>query len=189
MSLVRDREAAVTGPQRMPQPYMSASLAGLLLGIVLLAAFVFAGRGLGASGAFADLVAAAFDRVAPSFVASRPALADRLPGDVQLADEWIVWQMAGLLVGAALSAKLARRWGKPISGGIVQRPGRARIGRAVAGGVLMGIGARLAYGCTSGLALSGGAMLATGAWVFIPIAFATAIGVTLLVRSSTPAAW
>lgn len=44
----------------------------------------------------------------------------------------------------------------------------------------MGMGARLAYGCTSGLALSGGALLATGAWIFIPLAFGTAILVTRL---------
>jgi uncharacterized protein len=49
----------------------------------------------------------------------------------------------------------------------------------------MGVGARLAYGCTSGLALSGGALLATGAWLFIPVAFATAIAVTLLSRART----
>jgi uncharacterized protein len=184
-----DGERTGASAQSTPQPYMNPSVAGIVLGVVLLSAFVVAGRGLGASGAFADFVAAALDRITPSFVTARPALADRLPSGVRLADEWIVWQIVGLVIGAALSAKLAGRWGKPISGGIAQRPSRARIARAVAGGVLMGIGARLAYGCTSGLALSGGAMLATGAWVFIPIAFATAIGVTLLVRSSAKAAW
>jgi hypothetical protein len=46
----------------------------------------------------------------------------------------------------------------------------------------MGLGARLAYGCTSGLGLTGGALLATGAWIFIPVAFGTAAFVTLLAR-------
>jgi len=35
----------------------------------------------------------------------------------------------------------------------------------VLGGVLFGFGARLARGCTSGVALSGGAVLSLGAWV------------------------
>jgi len=48
----------------------------------------------------------------------------------------------------------------------------------------MGLGARLAYGCTSGLALSGGALLSTGAWLFISLAFGTAIAVTLLSRDA-----
>jgi hypothetical protein len=32
--------------------------------------------------------------------------------------------------------------------------------------------------------LSGGALLSTGAWLFIPLAFGTAIAVTLLARDS-----
>jgi uncharacterized protein len=170
-------------PHSMTRPYVNAAHAGIALGLVLLAAFVFAGRGLGASGAFADVVGLAFDRTAPSFVAARPTLADRLPTGVSLGDEWIVWQIVGVFIGAAVSARVAGRWGRAGHRDVSQAPGNSRLGRALAGGVLMGVGARLAYGCTSGLALSGGAMLATGAWVFIPIAFATAIGVSLLVRS------
>jgi uncharacterized membrane protein YedE/YeeE len=44
----------------------------------------------------------------------------------------------------------------------------------------MGLGARLAYGCTSGLGISGGALMVTGAWIFIAAAFGTAMLVTLL---------
>ncbi|MGA9056855.1 MAG: YeeE/YedE thiosulfate transporter family protein, partial [Terriglobia bacterium] len=40
------------------------------------------------------------------------------------------------------------------------------------GGVLTGYGARLARGCTSGLALSGGAVLSAGAWAFMMAVFA-----------------
>ena len=65
-----------------------------------------------------------------------------------------------------------------------ERAGGARIARAFAGGALMGVGARLAYGCTSGLALSGGALMTTGAWLFIPVAFGTAILVTRLLRGA-----
>ena len=42
---------------REPAPYLNPYLAGLGLGLVLLTAFVFMGRGLGASGAFSTLVA------------------------------------------------------------------------------------------------------------------------------------
>jgi len=38
---------------------------------------------------------------------------------------------------------------------------------AFIGGAIMGYGARLARGCTSGQALSGGAVLATGSWIFM----------------------
>ena len=42
-----------------------------------------------------------------------------------------------------------------------------RVAFALVGGAIMGYGARLARGCTSGLALSGGAVLSVGAWVFM----------------------
>lgn len=174
---------------RVAAPYVNASVAGVALGFVLLASYVFAGRGIGASGAFADIVGAAIDRTAPALVTGRPALADRLPAVTRLADEWIVWQLIGVCVGAAISARLAGRW--RTNAGAHPRNAQSdaasrspSLSRAIAGGVLMGVGARLAYGCTSGLALSGGALLATGAWLFIVIAFATAILVAFVARAS-----
>jgi uncharacterized membrane protein YedE/YeeE len=38
----------------------------------------------------------------------------------------------------------------------------------------MGLGAVLARGCTSGQALTGGALLSVGSWLFIAAAFAAA---------------
>ncbi len=38
----------------------------------------------------------------------------------------------------------------------------------------MGFGAKLARGCTSGQALTGGALLGVGSWIFIVTAFAAA---------------
>jgi hypothetical protein len=38
---------------------------------------------------------------------------------------------------------------------------------ALTGGVIMGFAARLGRGCTSGQALSGGAMLSVGSWIFM----------------------
>jgi uncharacterized membrane protein YedE/YeeE len=42
-----------------------------------------------------------------------------------------------------------------------------RLGLALAGGILSGFGARVAAGCTSGLGLSGSAVLATAGFVFL----------------------
>ena len=46
-------------------PYASPYLAGVGVGVVLLLAFVLMGRGLGASGAFSSVVAAAVTTAAP----------------------------------------------------------------------------------------------------------------------------
>jgi len=192
---------------RIPRSYADAGRCGFALGLVLLASFVLAGRGLGASGAFAAAAGETFDALGVQM--TNPALLDRIPVGLSLLNDWIVLEIAGVMIGGALSAWLARRMrfghtskgnvaGLPLSrerreGPAVVPDKRAKasadpgpsvvpssIGKALAGGALMGLGARLAYGCTSGLALSGGALMATGAWVFIPIAFGTAMAVTLL---------
>ena len=163
-----------------PRPYVNGTLAGVALGVVLLASFVVAGRGLGASGAFAAVAGNAVGSVAPAVLASDPGLADRLPTGVALLDDWIVLEIVGVVIGAGISAVLAGRWRAGAS-----TPGPRRLVRAVAGGTLMGLGARMAYGCTSGLALSGGALLATGAWIFIPLGFGTAVLVTLVARRAS----
>ena len=43
---------------------------------------------------------------------------------------------------------------------------------AFIGGSIMGFGARLARGCASGMALTGGATLALGSWAFMLMMFA-----------------
>ena len=129
------------------RPYADATTGGIALGLVLLASFILAGRGIGASGAFAATAGPVAATLASGAIESQVSLADRL--------------------------RTATNDGS-----------RGRISRAIAGGALMGLGARLAWGCTSGLALSGGALLSTGAWTFIPLAFGTAIIVTALARDS-----
>lgn len=159
------------------RPYADGTMAGIALGLVLLASFILAGRGIGASGAFAATAGPIAAVVDPGTIEAAPALADRLPTQFAPWNDWIVLELLGVIVGAMVSARFAGRWRSATND---RAPGR--LTRAVAGGALMGLGARLAYGCTSGLALSGGALLSTGAWLFIPLAFATAIGVTALAR-------
>lgn len=157
--------------------YVDGTAAGIALGMVLLASFVVAGRGIGASGAFAATAGPVAAVVSRGTIASSGALADRIPVAFEPWNDWIVLELLGVIIGALFSARLSGRWRSATND-----RSRGRLSRAVAGGALMGLGARLAYGCTSGLALSGGALLSTGAWLFIPLAFATAITVTLLSR-------
>ena len=156
--------------------YMDGAVAGIALGLVLLTSFVVAGRGIGASGAFAAAAGPVGAKLTPHAF-ENSSLADRLPQTFAPWNDWIVLELLGVIGGALISARLSGRWRAATND-----RGRSRVSRAIAGGALMGLGARLAYGCTSGLALSGGALLSTGAWLFIPLAFGTAIAVTLLAR-------
>ena len=53
---------------------------------------------------------------------------------------------------------------------------------AFAGGLLSGFAAQIARGCTSGQAVTGGAQLALGSWVFMFSVFAGAYGLAWFVR-------
>jgi hypothetical protein len=168
--------------------YADPILAGVALGILLFLTIVLVGRGLGASGAFATASAAAAHAVAPGRTAAHPYLADYVPtGRAGLLGDWTVIELLAVAAGAWLSARLARRPPAPLTS-IAGESSRTRLAQALVGGCLMGAGARLAHGCTSGLGLTGGALLATGAWLFIPVAFGSAFLVAFLQRRLTRAA-
>ena len=159
------------------RPYLNPYVAGVGLGLVLLACFVVTGQGLGASGAFAEAASATIAAVAPKQAASN----SYVQGYVQDGALWIVFEVLGIVVGGGLSAVLAGRFKVEI----VRGPAMAvtpRLLAALAGGVLMGLGAVLARGCTSGQALSGGAMLSAGSWAFMATVFVAGYGVAAWFR-------
>jgi hypothetical protein len=57
-----------------------------------------------------------------------------------------------------------------------------RLGLALAGGCLVGYASRLANGCTSGQALTGGAMLLSGSLAFMVCVFAGGYAAAWFVR-------
>jgi uncharacterized membrane protein YedE/YeeE len=160
------------------KPYADPYLSGIALGLVLLAAFVFVGRGIGASGAFASIAATTVNSVAPSAVRGNAFLTDHLGA---LWKDWLVVEVAGVFVGGFISAALAGRLRFTIERGARDTP-RGRLIAAASGGAVMGVGAVLARGCTSGQALTGGALLSVGSWVFIAGAFAAAYAASWMRR-------
>jgi uncharacterized membrane protein YedE/YeeE len=114
--------------------------------------------------------------------AAMPALAGYLPsGAWSPLGDWLVWELAGVAVGAFVSAWLAGRLTWTYERGTQITPA-LRSGGALAGGIVMGVGAKFARGCTSGQALSGGALLSAGSWIFIVVAFAAAYACAPLAR-------
>jgi uncharacterized membrane protein YedE/YeeE len=165
--------------KRYADPYV----AGVGIGLVLLAAYAIAGRGLGASGAFASVVATGMAVVeggaaAAASPATAPYLTDGLASPLH---DWLVLELLGVIAGGFASAWFAGRTKAAIERGEGVSPSR-RVSVAMAGGVLMGLGARLARGCTSGQALTGGALLAAGSWIFLATCFATGYALSPLAR-------
>jgi hypothetical protein len=164
-----------------PAPYANPYLAGMGLGLVLLAAFVLVGRGLGASGAVTAVVAWALNLVSPSHARGLEWLSGRLATGESPLKEWLVFEETGAFLGALLSGLLARRFALTVEKG-PRASTRARLAMAFLGGALMAVGAAFALGCTSGQALTGGALLNLGSWAFMLMVFAGAYAVAALMR-------
>lgn len=148
------------------QPYWNPYASGVLLGLVLAGSFLLTGHGLGASGALGRLVGAAADVVAPAAVDTNPYLAPIAGGDSDPFDNWGIPVLLGALLGGFVSGLLGGRVRAETFHGPRISPHQRWV-FALLGGSLVGFGARLARGCTSGQALSGGAMLSLGSWAFM----------------------
>jgi hypothetical protein len=168
---------AEPGGERYWNPY----LAGTLLGVLLFASNFTTGHGLGASGGMSRIVAVATDAVAPGEVDRNGYFAALARPAAAALDHWLVWLLLGVALGAAVSGALAGR----LRPGIYRGPRISvpvRLAMALAGGALMGYGSQWARGCTSGQALSGGAVLAAGSWAFMFSVFASGYALAYAVR-------
>jgi hypothetical protein len=175
------RERGADTARAAARPYANPYLAGIGLGLVLLAAFVLVGRGLGASGAFNSMVAWLVSLVAPAYARSNEFLAGYLEDGTHPLKAWLVFEVVGVLVGALLSGLLAGR----VAVGVEKGPRvgvAARLALAFVGGALMAVGAAFGRGCTSGQALTGGALLNLGSWAFMMSVFGGAYAVAFLFR-------
>lgn len=167
--------------QNKEEKYWSPYLAGFVLGLVLLATFVVMGRGLGASGALMRSVTYVVDTVSPEHVDNNPYYAKYAGGDKNPLNNWLVFEVIGVLLGGLISGLMAGRFRWKTEHGPRISP-KGRLAFAFLGGGIMGFGARMALGCTSGQALSGGATLATGSWAFMMTMFAAAYAIAYFVR-------
>jgi uncharacterized membrane protein YedE/YeeE len=164
----------------MPRPYWNPYLAGIGLGFVLLLAYLVLGTGLGASGGITRLAVATAAAAAPELVAGNPVLAGYVADGSPLR-HYLVAMLVGTLLGGFASAAAAGRVALAVERGPTANRS-LRLVLALGGGALVGLGARFAQGCTSGQALSGGAMLQLGSFVFTGACFAAAFAMAPLVR-------
>jgi len=166
---------------REPRPYLDPYLAGALLGLVLFLSFFLTGGGLGASGGMTHLQAGVLDAVAPAHVDRTAYFAELAGGKRNPWNDASVWMLLGTVLGGLASGLANRRFRLELRKGPSVST-RTRLVTALLGGAIMGYGARLARGCTSGQALSGGAVLSVGSWAFALAVFASAYAFAWFVR-------
>jgi len=164
-----------------PRPYINPYVGGVLLGIVLFLAFYITGNGLGASGAVTHVVAAVLATVAPSHTNHVAYFASLAGGYKSSIADASVAMLVGTMIGGALSGLVNRRLKLELRKG-PHVTAAMRLAMAFVGGGIMGYGARLARGCTSGQALSGGAVLSVGSFAFMFAVFGGAYALAWFVR-------
>jgi len=164
------------------KPYSNPYYVGVALGLVLLATFVIMGRGLGASGAFSTLISTGVATVAPEHAANNEYYSLYAgDGTTNPLKDWLLFEVIGVFFGGLLSGTFAGRLKVTVEKG-PRISSKGRLFFAFIGGTLMGFGAKLARGCTSGQALSGGALLSVGSWAFMLSVFAGAYLLAYFVR-------
>jgi uncharacterized protein len=173
--------AARTRTERLAKPYINPYLAGILLGLVLFSAFFLTGNGLGASGGMNRILVFFQDLIAPDHVDRTPYLIAMAGGDRNPLDNWVVIMTVGVIIGGFVSGLIHGRVKLETNRG-PNVPVKVRWVMAFVGGSLMGYGARMARGCTSGQALSGGAVLSVGSWAFMFAVFAGAYALAYTMR-------
>jgi len=163
----------------------SPYVAGTLLGLVGIAAVWASNSLLGASGAFENiagligkaLAPALFDNMYFNFI---------MPPGITYGVMLVVGLFFGGLLGAGTSGTL--KWGKKDSANSDEQWKRIfgpqtwkRWLFAFVGAIVLEYAAGIAGGCTSGLAISGGMLLAPSAFLFIMGMFASGIVTALII--------
>ncbi len=162
--------------------YWNPYVAGVALGLVLTLSFYFMGVGLGASGAFARTAAVIAHPVSPAAVENSGLFKEYYgPGKGHPLNEYLVFMVVGVFLGGLAGVFTAGRF-KIMTGKGPSIGAGTRWGLALLGGILAGIGTRFALGCTSGQALSGGATMVVGSWVFMMAVFAAAFLGAIVLR-------
>ncbi len=176
----RPWQGSKVGTPLHARPYWNPYLVGFLLGLVLLATYAITARGLGATAAFAAVSSWLVGLGSVAHVQANPVHMRYWNDGVPLLN-WTLF----LLIGATLGAFLSGWQGRRLSFTVERGPhisDQARLVLAFFGGFIAAFGAKIAKGCTSGQALTGGSMLNAGSLVFMLAVFAGAYGLAYFVR-------
>lgn len=161
--------------------YMNPYVAGILLGLVLLAAFYLTGRGLGASGAMKSVVVGSVAGMSEPYARQSHYFSQYIGEGQQPMKTWLVLEVFGVLVGGFISGAISGRLKLQIERS-PKITSRKRIMLAIAGGALFGFGSQLGRGCTSGAALSGMAVISVAGYVTMMAIFGTAFALAYFFR-------
>jgi hypothetical protein len=164
------------------KPSWSPYTAGILLGLVCIFAVWLGNHTLSASGPIATLTSTLASAIAPAFVENNIYFKAVIPPGMDWGLMLLIGIFFGGMLGAISSGTFKIRWDTDPTWKKVF--GASRLKRFVIGffgAVILQYGASLAGGCTSGLAISGGMLLAPAAFIFMAGMFISGILTALVV--------
>ena len=153
-----------------PTKFWNPYFAGVMLGLLFIFTYLVFGRGLGASSFLSRTGTYIWNLIAPGYTHANPYWSHYFHNGRTPLGNFMIFEVIGLLIGGFWSGKRAGRNKFEIHKG-PHITNKQRIIYAIIGGFLMGLGARIARGCTSGQGLTGGITLAVGGWLFVIIVF------------------
>jgi uncharacterized protein len=179
--VTRDGHSDIGGFPMLTRQAWSPYLAGVVIGLLQIPAFLLIETALGASSSYVTIGGMVASWIDPSilkidYVARHVASTGK--------NWWQVALVIGIAIGAFVSMKLSGAKRAAISPIWQRALGSAspakRYAVAFVGGFVLLLGARIADGCTSGHGLSGMAQLAVGSTVAVAAMFAGGIATAML---------
>lgn len=149
------------------------SLSGVVAGIAVVMAMLI-GKNFAIAGAFVALVRNIVNIVNPECLAGTVFI-----GEVRAADTWMIAMLGGIFLGGFAASRLAgtfqlhgapAMWSKTFGNSAWKR-----VITVFTGGILLGVGANIGSGCTTGAFLIGVPTLSVGSFVTSISFFAAAI--------------
>ena len=164
------------------QENWSPYAAGLLLGITGILSVLIGHHLLSAAGPVASITSLLLHAVAPGAADANMYFRFVVPPEVNWSVMLFIGIFLGGMLGALTSGKLRLRWNDdPVWRKVFGKAAWKRIVIGFGGAILLQYGASIAGGCTSGLAISGGMLLAPSAFLFIAGMFISGIITALIV--------
>jgi len=163
---------AAAGPSRLWSPYE----VGAGIGVLSWLTFYFSNKPIGASSFYAN-VAGLLGRLAvPGHTARLKYFQENPPQLLNWGTLFVVASVAGAYLAATTAGDFEGRWLSPMWEARFGADSLGlRLAVALAGGILMAFGARLAGGCTSGHGISGTMQLAVSSWLTVVALFASGV--------------
>jgi uncharacterized protein len=160
-------------------PTWSPYIAGVGIGLLICLAFVLSDRPIGCSTAFVKGFGLLENKVRGGKVLEKEYYRKFTP-----TVDWQFMIVPGIVIGAFISSFLSGTFGffivPPLWAEQFGNSAVLRILAALAGGILLGVGARWAGGCTSGHGISGSLQLSVGSILSAACFFAGGIAMAMI---------